>query len=183
VRGAAGGKLPDVKTPFAVLVTAGVFGALALSAVACSATSASQTPAAMSFQDCLRNGGITLPSNGFGRPDGNASARPTARPSGFPTARPSGFPTARPSGGTRGGFGNFGDQAPAGVDPQKWQAALQKCASLRPSGNPSRGPRSDGRDNAYRNCLSEHGVNPLDPSDPKLPAAAQACAVLSPSPR
>jgi len=173
----------NVRTPFAMLVTAGVFGALALTAVACAQTSASQTPSNVSFQDCLRKEGITLPSNGSGRPTAFPSGRPTARASGFPTARASGFPTARPSGGNRGGFGNFGDQAPAGVDPQKWQAALQKCAALRPSGNPSRGPRGDGRDSAYRNCLSEHGVNQNDPADPKLAEAAQACAVLSPSPR
>jgi hypothetical protein len=164
-----------VKTPLALLLTAGVFGALGLAAVACS-SSPPETPANVSFLDCLRKEGIELPSaRASGRPFGNPSARSTARPSGLPTARP--------SAGTRGGFGNFGDQAPAGVDPQKWQAALQKCGSLRPSNNPSRGPRGDGRETAYRNCLSEHGVNPSDPTDPKLPDAARTCAVLSPSPR
>jgi hypothetical protein len=173
-----------VKTSFALFVTAGVFGALGLTAVACSSTSTSNTTANVSFQDCLRKEGIDFPSaRASGRPFGNPSARPTARPTGFPTVRPSGFPTARASGGNRGGFGNFGEQAPPGVDPQKWQAALAKCASLRPSGNPSRGPRGDGRDTAYRNCLTEHGVNPSDPTDPKLPEATKACAVLSPSPR
>ncbi len=158
-----------------MLASLGIAGAIAMTVVACSSSNNnSQTPANMSFQQCLQNEGITLPSNAFTRPSG--------RPSGFPTARPSGFPTARPSGG-RGGFGGFGDQAPAGVDPQKWQAALQKCASLRPTGNPSRRPRGSGRDAAYRNCLSEHGVtNPADPNDPKLADAAKACAVLSPSP-
>lgn len=160
-----------------MLASLGIAGAIAMTVVACSGNNSPQTPANMSFQQCLQNEGITLPSNGFG-------GRPSGRPSGFPTARPSGFPTARPTGGTRGGnFGGFGDQAPPGVDPQKWQAALQKCASLRPSGNPSRGPRGNGRDAAYRNCLSEHGVtNPANPADPKLAEAAQACAVLSPSP-
>jgi hypothetical protein len=172
-----------VKTPLALLATAGVVGLLAFTAVACASGNAPAT-ATMSFQDCLRKEGIELPSA-----SPRASARPSNFPTAFPTARPSGFPTARPSGGTRGGFGgNFGDQAPAGVDPQKWQAALQKCASLRPSANPSRnpsrGPRGDGRDTAYRNCLADHGVtNPADPADPKLAEAAKACAVLSPSPR
>jgi hypothetical protein len=160
-----------VKTPLALLATAAVVGFVAFTVVACAGGSTPQTTANTSYTECLRNEGIDIPT---------ANPRGTAFPSGRPTNFPSARPSGRPGGGGNGGFGNT---PPSGVDPQKWQAALQKCASLRPSGNPSRGPRGDGRATAYTNCLADHGVTgQLPPSDPKLAEAAQACAVLSPSP-
>lgn len=143
------------------------------------------------YRDCLSHNGVTLPST---RPSGF----PTTRPSGFPTARPTDRPTtrptARPSGQAgAGGFGNggFGNGFPQGVDASAFAKAQQACASLRPSGQPEFGGNrrqgGDGRNAAYRNCLSEHGVTlqdgqPPASSDPKVAAALQTCAVLKPSP-
>jgi hypothetical protein len=132
------------------------------------------------YTDCLRKNGVTLPSNA---PRGN---RPSGRPSGRPSARPSGQP--RPSGAPRGGgFGfGLGDQPPAGVDAQTWQAAMQACAALRPSGGPQ---NRNGALTAYRNCLSDHGVTmsagpaQLDSNDPKIVAAMKACEALLPTGR
>jgi hypothetical protein len=126
------------------------------------------------YTDCLRRNGVNLPSANPSR--GN---RPSARPSGQP----------RPSGGARGGgFGfGFGNQPPAGVDPQTWQKAQQACSSLRPSGGPQN--RNNGAVTAYRNCLSDHGVTmsagpgQLDSNDPKVAAALKACEVLRPTAR
>src|SRR5689334_23373053 len=101
-----------------VLATAGSVAACASSSK--SIASGGSTPASSrngfaAYTDCLRKNGVALPS-------GRAS-RPTARP------------TARPSGGFRGGFG-FGNQPPAGVDPQTWQKAQQACQALRPTAGP-----------------------------------------------
>src|SRR6266511_4323590 len=104
------------------------------------ARGASGTPNAApsgSYLDCLREHGVNLPQ-------GVASGR--SRPSGFGPSglgpsgiRPSGI---RPSGvvrsGGSGAGGFFGTQAPAGVDQSTWEKALQACAALRPSVNPSR---------------------------------------------
>jgi hypothetical protein len=126
------------------------------------------------YTDCLRRNGVTLPSNA---PRAN-------RPSGRPSARPSGQP--RPSGAPRGGGFGFGNQPPPGVDPQTWQAAMQACAPLRPSGGPQ---NRNGAFTAYRNCLSDHGVTmsagpgQLDSNDPKVAAAMKACEALLPSGR
>ncbi|GAA4243644.1 hypothetical protein [Dactylosporangium darangshiense] len=142
------------------------------------------------YASCLRNNGVNLPQFN------NASGRPTARPSGFPTARPSGqFRSGEPrpsgSGGFRnGGGGFFGTAAPNGVDQQTWEKAQKACESLRPTAFPNGGGGGgNGRDAAYRNCLTEHGVtvtgstDQLDTSDAKVAAAVQACAPLKPSPR
>ncbi|GIH10663.1 hypothetical protein Rhe02_87300 [Rhizocola hellebori] len=169
----------------------------AATAAACGSSEPETTPVAASFQDCLRQEGIDV--SGLGQGGARASGQPFTRPSGQPgggfpsgrpTAFPSGRPTAFPSGRPGNGF-NFGDQAPAGVDPAKWQAALAKCGSLRPSGgvrpNGSARPGGgNGRQQAYLNCMSEHGVTvtqgqPLPTSDPKVADAEKVCAVLRPS--
>jgi hypothetical protein len=153
------------------------------------AGSSSGNDALTKYRDCMSQNGVTLPSfaprSGF----------PTVRPTNRPTVRPSGFPTARPSGGFGnggGGFGGFGG-FPQGIDASKLAAANQKCAALRPSGQPGFGnfggnrPGGGGRNAAYRNCLMEHGVTLQDgqapnASDPKVAAALKTCAVLRPTP-
>lgn len=153
--------------------------ALALSACGSAdpSTDTTTTGGMQAYQDCLRKQGITLPSN------------QGQRPSGAPTARPSGQPTARPS-GSAGARGGFGQQAPSGVDPAKWQAALEACASVRPTagaGFPGGGGQNGGGLNAaYRNCLTEHGVTlgqgqQLNSADAKVAEALKACAALKPS--
>lgn len=171
------------------------FAAVAIFATACgsSDSSAPTTAAGASggtdYASCLRDNGVNLPQmNASGRPttrpSGNASGRPTALPSGQP--RPSG------SGGFRGGGGGFfGTAAPDGVDQQTWEKAQKACESLRPTAFPSGGTGNGGggRDAAYRNCLTEHGVtvsgpvDQLDTADAKVAAAVTACAPLKPSPR
>ncbi|MEV6968058.1 hypothetical protein AB0M47_23405 [Hamadaea sp. NPDC051192] len=144
------------------------------------------TDSMSAYQKCLSENGVTLPSNG---------ARPTDRafPSGMPTDRP----TVRPSGtafpgGGQGGPGGNGGFVPQGVDATKWAQAQEKCSSLRPSGqggfgNGQGGPGGgQGRNAAYRNCMSEHGVTiqdgqALNTADAKVVAAEKACAVLKPS--
>jgi hypothetical protein len=136
------------------------------------------------YRNCLASNGVTLPSFA-GRPSGF----PTARPTTFPTARPTGFPTVRPTSrpsGARGGFGNL-----PGVDPTAFAKAQEACASLRPTDQPGFGGNGrqggDGRQAAYRNCLSEHGVTLQDgqrpnSADPKTAEALKTCEVLKPSP-
>ncbi|GGM83848.1 hypothetical protein ACFFX1_30290 [Dactylosporangium sucinum] len=145
------------------------------------------------YASCLRNNGVELPQM-------NASNRPTARPSFSP--RPSGEPRPSGSGGFRGGGGPgggggfFGTAAPNGVDQQTWEKAQKACESLRPTAFPSGGfgggggpggGGGNGRNAAYINCLTEHGVtvngpiDQLDTSDPKVSAAITACAPLRPS--
>jgi hypothetical protein len=157
-----------------------------LFAAACGSSGPDQPAAASAqtglaaYQSCLGSHGVTLPSN-------------TGRPSFSPGARPSFSPGARPSfspggGGGGGGFGGglFGTQAPSGVDQSTWDAALQACASVRPTAGPSgnRGGGNDSATRAYRNCLTEHGAasaGPLATSDPTVVAAMAACAPLRPT--
>jgi len=129
---------------------------------------------ASGYRDCLREHGVDIQNGGF--PSGRPTAFPSGRPRGFPSARPSGFPSGMPGGGRTGGF------RPEGIDEATWQKAQEACASLRPTGGPGDGNR--GASAAYRNCLSDHGVDlTASPSttDPKAAAAMRACAVLRPS--
>jgi hypothetical protein len=130
------------------------------------------------YADCLKKNGVTItvPSGG-----------PRTRPSG--EARPSGTPRPRPSGsaGERfpGGGGGFGK--PAGVDDATWQKAQTACASLRPSfGAGQRGGRDNGANQAYVNCLRDHGVQTgqgqqQSSADPATQKALEACKVLRPT--
>jgi hypothetical protein len=164
--------------------------AVALFAAACGSagdtpgTGASGGPGGSDYATCLRNNGVDLPQF-------SASNRPTARPSG--QTRPSGEPRPSGSAGFRGGGpgGAFGTVAPSGIDQQTWEKAQKACESLRPSAFPGGAERGggDGRDAAYRNCLTERGItvtgptDRLDASDPKVAEAMRACAPLKPSPR
>lgn len=167
--------------------------ALALAAAAIFATacgSSGSTPPATAggpsggtdYVSCLSNNGVNVPqTNPSNRPSGRGSGRPTAFPTGQP--RPSG------SGGFRGGGGFGGTAAPDGVDQATWEKAQKACESLRPTAFPGGGNGGGGRDAAYRNCLTEHGVtasgpvDQLDTTDAKVAAAVTACAPLKPSPR
>jgi hypothetical protein len=164
----------------------GLAGAITLAA--CGGGASGSTPAAsatgaalQAYVSCLNQHGvkITLPSGGTG---GFGT-----RPSGRPTARPS----VRPSGGRGFGFGGFfGDpnQPPAGVDQATWSAALQACASVRPSFAPG-GAAGTSQFTAYRNCLTAHGLSAsarpggFSTADPKVAAALAACEPLRPTGR
>ena len=79
-----------------------------------SAADVARHAAMKKYQDCITATGVTLPDfGGFGR--GGFGGNGGARPTGAPTARPSNFPTARPT------------------LTAAQQAALDKCASLRPA--------------------------------------------------
>jgi hypothetical protein len=117
------------------------------------------------YAACLRQHGVTLPTG-----------RPSGRPSGV-----------RPSGGRGFGGGGFlGTEAPPGVDQRTWDAAMQACASVRPSFGRGGGNSAF---QAYRNCLREHGITfsagpgGLNTADPKVAAAMATCAPLRPSGR
>jgi hypothetical protein len=111
-------------------------------------------------------------------------------PTAFPTNQPTNRPTARPSGGFRQGGGGYlaGDSA-----------AAKACQSLRPKGGLG-GGNSKGVQalQAYRSCLSSHGVTlptpspgasgrrggflgGLDTSNPKVQAAEKTCKPLLPT--
>jgi hypothetical protein len=133
-----------------------------------------QNPALAGYMDCLKQQGITLPTD-----------RPSGRPSGRPSSRPSGVPSPGASG--RPGGGGFAGMKPPGIDDATWQKAQQACASLRPTGGPGRGRPGGGQgaNPAYANCLSDHGVPngaTPNPSNPNVTKALQACAALSPAP-
>jgi hypothetical protein len=137
---------------------------------------------ASAYLDCLREQGIDI-SDTF--PSGRPGGLPSMPPSGFPSGRPSAFPSGRPGGGGPGAF------RPEGVDDATWQKAQEACESLRPTGGPGGdGPGADGPGGdreggaAYRNCLSDRGVdlqaNP-NTTDPEVAEAMQVCAVLRPN--
>lgn len=82
--------------------------------------------------------------------------------------------------------GGFSGQKPAGVDQATWDKAQEACKGLRPTG--SGDPRGDdGASEAYRNCLTEHGVDPsqdatkLNTTDPTVAEAVKVCAALRPA--
>jgi hypothetical protein len=133
------------------------------------------------YTDCLKKNGVTVtpPS---GRPRVPASGGPQGRPF------PSDAPRPRPSGsaGERrfpGGGGFF--QKPAGVDDATWQKAQAACASVLPSFG-ARGGGNNGANQAYFNCLRDHGVQMgqgqrLSSTDPTVKKAQDACKVLRPT--
>jgi hypothetical protein len=136
------------------------------------------------YANCLSQHGVTIQVPSGGPPGGFGGVRPSGSPRPRPSgAFPSGLPGGGPPGGGRPGGGLL--QKPAGVDDATWQAAQAACAAQRPSLGP--GGRNNGADNAYRDCLSRHGVTQsagpgrLNPSDPAVAAAQSACAVLRPT--
>jgi len=131
------------------------------------------------YRTCLSQHGVTLPSRSPGQ--------------------------GRPSRGTgAGGFGGFGGGGGFSVSPQM-QAAMQACASLRPTGGAFPGGGRGGTAlTAFRNCMTQQGVTipttrptvrptvsstdgsrfylgGLDPNDPKVSAALKVCSPLLPS--
>lgn len=133
-----------------------------------------QNSAMAAYLDCLKQQGITLPTD-----------RPSGRPGGGPSGRPSGAPAPGASG--RPGGGGFAGMKPPGVDDATWQKAQEACASVRPTGGPGGGRPGGGQgaNPAYANCLSDHGVpagTAPNSSDPKVSAALEACKALSPAP-
>ena len=123
------------------------------------------------FISCMSSHGVTLPQ----RPATNRTTPPSTAAGG----RRAGF---------GGGFANRFRTPPAGVDPTKYQAALKACMSSLPTGG--RGNFNNSAFQAYRSCLSDHGVNlpaqgqtgsTLNRNDPKVQAAMKTCAPLLPS--
>jgi hypothetical protein len=140
-------------------------------------TAASGATGFQAYAECLRQHGVDL-------------AVPSARPSGLRGSGPRPSDAGRPSGAPGRGFPGAGNQPPPGVDQATWDAAMQACATLRPSAGTGGGPggRGDnGAANAYRNCLRDHGVTPsngpngLPSTDPTVAAAMAACAPLRPT--
>lgn len=176
----------------------------------CSSNSGSSAPAAAAsgtgngaysaYTQCLSEHGLTLPSRGTaGFGGGRRSHSPGA---GFtPGARPSGG-----YGGFGGGGGGFGGYASANPT---MAAAVQACASVRPSGAAGFGGGGAGfgggssRLAAFRSCMSQQGealpttrptapptaaptgdaryLAGLDPADPKVAAALNVCKPLIPT--
>ena len=135
------------------------------------------------YNACLRAQGVTIPAfgagGGFGRNRGGANGAPAGAPTGAPKAAKT--PAPRPALSA------------------KQQAAMSKCASLRPSfgggrgfGGPGAGGPGAGGPGvannpanvtAYIACLNTNGVNVsaladiqgLDRESPKIAAALAAC--------
>jgi hypothetical protein len=177
---------------------------------ACGGSTAKATPAAngtpggqaniQAYISCLNKNGVTisLPTGGTGtRPSGRPTARPTGvRPSRSPGAG-GGFGGGgfTGGGGFGGGAGIFGDPTtpPSGVSQSTWTAALAACKSVQPSfaagGFGGRGGAGGGGTafQAYRNCLTSHGVSAsaapgnLSTADPTIAAAEKACQPLLPT--
>jgi hypothetical protein len=118
---------------------------------------------------CLKKNGVDLPANGriFGNrnrqggPGGEGQAGGQTPPSlalgGAPQTSVQGQTPAQGNGNGNGG-------APPSFDRQKFQAAQQACASLLPEGVQPFGGFGGGGGanasafNAYRSCMSDHGV-------------------------
>lgn len=141
-------------------------------------------PAGVSaYLACLRDQGIDVPDT---MPSGRPTGRPTAFPSDRPSDRPSGAPGGRGGPDGTAAAGRMGGFRPEGVDDATWEKAQEACASLRPTGGPGGGPGGANRqaDAAYRNCLSDRGVDlrsKPSTTDPKVAEAMAACAVLRPT--
>ena len=127
------------------------------------------------YVNCLKQNGVTITL-----PSGRPRLRPSdaGQPSGIPGPRPSGG-AGRPDGLPGGGL----FRKPAGVDDATWQKAQAACASLRPSFNPG---NRGGANQAYLNCLRDHGVTPgpgMSSAGPATVKAMAICRVLRPAPR
>jgi hypothetical protein len=151
--------------------------------VAATSTASSGSAAFSAYTQCLSQHGVTLPSGGFG---GRRTRSPGA---GF-------TPGAGRSYGGFGGAGAFASANPTTA------AAMQACASLRPTGGAGFGGGST-RLTAFRNCMTQQGepvpttrptavptaaatgdaryLNGLSPSDPKVAAALTVCKALIPT--
>jgi hypothetical protein len=128
------------------------------------------------FINCMSSHGVTLPQ------------RPRTGTRGTDT--PPSTTAGGRAGGNGNGFGGFANRfrnPPPGVDPTKYQAALNACRSTLPTG----GSRlNNSAFQAYRSCLSDHGVqlpaqgqttgSTINRNDPKVQTAMKTCAPLLP---
>ncbi len=163
------------------------------------------------YVDCLKKNGVDLPANGFGgrngapggAPGGNGQSSAGATPPG--SFQLGGAPQTQTGGGTATNGGNGNGGAPPSFDREKFQAAQQACADLLPEGAtfgngfPGGGP-GGGIDNsafnAYRSCMSDHGVTiperqngenssgapvSIDRNSDAFKAANDVCASLLPN--
>ncbi|MFC1437415.1 hypothetical protein ABUW04_04025 [Streptacidiphilus sp. N1-10] len=166
------------------LAATGVLASGALMLAGCSSSSspgaatpsgnASGSAAIAQYTACLKSHGVTLPSGG-------SSGRPSGRPTG-------GF-TGRPSGAPNGGFGGGASANPSEA------AAMQACASLRPTGQGGFGGRgSNGASGntqaaAFISCMKDNGVTVTTQqvrsittsTDQKTIAALKVCKPLLPT--
>ena len=183
--------MPDFRR-LGLVGVAGIAGVLALAACGGSSAHASSAPTPTtaasnstakggsgrgrltSFVNCMSSHGVTLPE------------RPRTGHGG------TGTPPSTSAGGRRGdngngfGFANRFQNPPPGVDPTKYQAALNACRSMLPTG----GDRlNNSAFQAYRSCLSDHGVqlpahgqtgSAFNRNDPKVQTAMKTCAPLLP---
>ena len=134
------------------------------------------------FRSCLAQHGITLPSRepgSFGQ--GGAPGGTGGAPGG--------------SGGAPGagqGLPGGGQGFPGSGNSKAFQDAMKACGGASGFGGmrPGAGGPNSGAFQAYRSCLSDHGVAmptaggprpQLSTSDPKVAAALKTCAPLRPS--
>jgi len=125
------------------------------------------------FRTCMAAHGVTLPQR---RRTTNGSTPGTGGGGG-------GFFGG--GGGGGGGLGARFSQPPAGVDPTKYQNALNACRSQLPTG----GNFNSSAFQAYRSCLQDHGVTlpaqgsgtGLNRNDPKVQSAMATCRPLLPA--
>jgi hypothetical protein len=142
---------------------------------------------------CLNTNGvkISLPSGrpSFVRPSGGA--RPSRSPGAGFGGGGGGFGGGGFGGGGAGVFGSDPNSPPTGVSQPTWAAALTACKSLQPTftrgGGTGAGAGNSTAYQAYRNCLTSHGVsasaNPgsLSTTDPTVASAEKTCAPLLPT--
>lgn len=158
----------------------GAIAALAVVAAACGGGSkaASQPTttvaggrgaALQAFRRCMASHGVTLPQRQRTSTTTNGSEPPQSDNGGGDNGG-SGFGGGGFGGGGfggggfggGGGFANRFNQAPPGVDPAKYQAAVGACRALIP--NPQNNAQFQSAFTAYVNCLKSHGVQAGDPS-------------------
>jgi hypothetical protein len=112
---------------------------------------------------CLKQHGVDLPTNGrfFGNRNGQGGQGEASSP---PSSFQLGAPT-QTQGQTQTGNSSTPASPPASIDRAKLQAVRDACADLLPEGATFGGGfagRAGGADasafNAYRSCMSDHGV-------------------------
>jgi hypothetical protein len=144
-------------------------------------TTRARGAAAAAFRQCMASHGVTIPQR--------------TRPSTPGTTEPSGTANDGAGGGGFGGGGGgsgFGGltTAPPGVDQATFQAALNACRSLVPTGGG--GAQFQAAFTAYLNCLKSHGIqvdpsqgrralSGLDQTSSAFQAANQICRQLLPT--
>ena len=171
------------------VVTAACGGGGGTKASPSTTTTAARGARLQAFRDCMSKHGITLPQAQRRNPTGTTVA-------GAPDQN-------GPPGGGGGGGGGFGggggrfNQPPPGVDATTYQAALDACRSLIPTGGNTNADNPQFRTAfaAYVTCLRSHGVqitgdpaqgfqalNGVDRNSATFQAANQQCRPLLPTP-